>query len=72
MGTNNKHEFKEINISQLKLDDQNPRISKSIRDESLSEIELTEYMLLDASLTELMLAIGEKGYFPGRTAFSCI
>lgn len=66
MGTDNKYEFKEINISQLKLDDQNPRIPKSIRDEGPSEIELIEYMLLDASLTELMLAIGENGYFPGE------
>ncbi len=62
----NKYEFKEINIDSLKLDDQNPRIPKSIRDSMPSEVKLIEYMLLDASLIELMLAIGENGYFPGE------
>ncbi|AWL79417.1 ParB N-terminal domain-containing protein [Capnocytophaga canimorsus] len=66
MSNNNKYEFKEININQLKLDSQNPRIPKSIRNQNPSEIDLIEYMLLDASLTELMLAIGENGYFPGE------
>jgi hypothetical protein len=61
-----KYEFKEISYKNLKLDNQNPRIPKSIRDSNPTEEKLIEYMLLDASLIELMLAIGENGYFPGE------
>lgn len=61
-----KYEFKEISFNDLKLDNQNPRIPKSIRDSNPTEEKLIEYMLLDASLIELMLAIGENGYFPGE------
>lgn len=61
-----KYEFKEISYQDLKLDNQNPRIPKSIRDSNPTEERLIEYMLLDASLIELMLAIGENGYFPGE------
>lgn len=61
-----KYEFKEIFYKDLKLDNQNPRIPKSLRDSNPSEEKLIEYMLLDASLIELMLAIGENGYFPGE------
>jgi hypothetical protein len=55
-----------INIAQLKLDEQNPRIPKSIRESNPTEQQLIEYMLLNASLIELMLAIGQNGYFPGE------
>jgi acyl carrier protein len=55
-----------INIAQLKLDERNPRIPKSIRESNPTEQQLIEYMLLDASLIELMLAIGQNGYFPGE------
>ncbi|MDR1974225.1 MAG: hypothetical protein LBQ31_06075 [Bacteroidales bacterium] len=66
MSTSNSHKFRTINIAQLKLDEHNPRIPKSIREGNPTEQELMEYMLLDASLTELMLAIGQNGYFPGE------
>ena len=66
MATNKTYDFKEIPFEDLKLDDQNPRIPKSIRDNKPTEEQLIEYMLLDASLIELMLAIGENGYFPGE------
>jgi len=55
-----------LNIAQLKLDERNPRIPKSIRESNPTEQQLIEYMLLDASLIELMLAIGQNGYFPGE------
>ena len=55
-----------INIAQLKLDERNPRIPKSIRESNPTEQQLIEYMLLDASLIELMLAIGQNGYFLGE------
>jgi hypothetical protein len=66
MDTNKKYEFRTINIVRLKLDEQNPRIPKSIRESKPTEQQLIEYMLLDASLIELMLAIGQNGYFPGE------
>lgn len=58
--------FREISLNKLKLDQQNPRIPKSLRDSNPSEVDLINYMLLDASLVELMLAIGQNGYFPGE------
>lgn len=60
------YEFKEISIDYLKLDDENPRLPKSLRDSKPTQEKLIEFMLLDASLIELMLAIGENGYFPGE------
>ncbi len=61
-----KYNFIEIHFENLKLDNKNPRIPKSLRDSNPTEEQLIEYMLLDASLIELMLAIGENGYFPGE------
>ncbi len=55
-----------ININNLNINPFYPRIPKSIRDSNPTEEQLIEYMLLDASLIELMLAIGENGYFPGE------
>jgi hypothetical protein len=66
MDNKNKYEFKNIAIAQLKLYEHNPRIPKSIRESKPTEQQLIEYMLLDASLIELMLAIGQNGYFPGE------
>ncbi|WP_412476179.1 hypothetical protein [Flavobacterium sp. TBRC 19031] len=56
--------YKEINIKELKLDKENPRLPKSLRGKS-DEV-ILNYMLLDASLIELMLAIGVNGFFPGE------
>jgi hypothetical protein len=55
---------KNINISDLKLDSNNPRLPKS--KQGYDENSIIEFMLLDASLIELMLAIGKSGYFPGE------
>lgn len=59
-----KPEYKEINLKDLKLDSKNPRMPVSYHGKS--EEEIIEYMLLDASLIELMLAIGENDFFPGE------
>jgi hypothetical protein len=59
-----QHEYKIINLSELKLDSENPRLPKSMHHKSDKEI--LSYMLLDASLIELMLAIGENNFFPGE------
>jgi hypothetical protein len=59
-----KPTYKIINLSQLKLDSTNPRLPVSMHGKS--EQDIIEYMLLDASLIELMLAIGENDFFPGE------
>lgn len=61
-----KTKFEYIKLSDLKLDNQNPRLPKSVREKTLSEEELVNYLLLDASLIELILAIGGNGFFPGE------
>lgn len=66
MNNNKNYRFQKIDIFQLKLDENNPRIPKSLRESNPTEQQLIEYMLLDASLIELMLAIGQNGYFPGE------
>jgi len=57
-------EYRKINLSELKLDSENPRLPKSMHGKPDNEI--LSYMLLDASLIELMLAIGENDFFPGE------
>lgn len=59
-------EYIKIPLNKLKLDSNNPRLPKSLRDKGASEEEIIEYMLLDASLIELMMAIGENNFFPGE------
>lgn len=57
-------EFREIPLDSLELDPNNPRLPKSLHGKS--EAEIISYMLLDASLVELMLAIGVNGFFAGE------
>lgn len=59
-----KPEFLNIKLSELKLDSENPRLPKSMHGKS--EAAILRYMLLDASLIELILAIGENDFFPGE------
>jgi hypothetical protein len=56
--------FELIPLDKLYLDEHNPRLPKSLQ--SATEAEILEYMLLDASLIELMLAIGKNDFFPGE------
>lgn len=60
----NKTEYKRIRIEDLKLDTYNPRLPKSMGDKSESEI--INFFLSDASLVELMLAIGKNDFFEGE------
>lgn len=53
-----------ISISELKLDPHNSRLPQSLHEKS--EEDILEFMLLDASLIELMLAIGTNGFFLGE------
>ncbi len=56
--------FDIIDLENLFLDSNNPRLPKSLQ--GSDEKQILEYMLLDASLIELMLAIGENDFFPGE------
>jgi len=56
-----------INLNKLHLDKQNPRLPEGLRKkESLSETDIISWMLQDASIIELMLAIGQNGFFIGE------
>ena len=57
-------QYRMIALKELKLDSNNPRLPKSMHGKT--EDDILQYMLLDASLIELMLAIGEKGFFLGE------
>ncbi|SFW76620.1 hypothetical protein SAMN02927921_04141 [Sinomicrobium oceani] len=59
-----KPEFDIIPLDKLFLDENNPRLPKSLQ--GGREEDILEYMLLDASLIELMLAIGKNDFFPGE------
>lgn len=56
--------YKEILLEQLKFDPNNPRLPSHV--DGRSDLEVIEWMLGDASLAELMLAIGTNGFFPGE------
>ena len=56
--------LKDIKLELLILDDQNPRLPKPLRGKS--EQAIIEYMLMEASTLDLMLAIGQNGFFPGE------
>ena len=57
-------EHKRISIADLVLDSENPRLPKSMSNKS--EKEIINFLLSDASLIELMLAIGKNGFFEGE------
>ena len=59
-----KDKFRKIPVEELELDLQNPRLPKSKHSSSVTDI--INYMLLEASTLELMLAIGENGFFEGE------
>ena len=53
-----------IDVEKLLLDPQNPRLPSFLR--GTDESEIIKYMLKEAATIELMLAIGENGFFPGE------
>lgn len=58
--------FKNLALDDLKLDPQNPRLPKSFRNQNPDEKQLIEHMLEDESIIELMLSIGQNGFFEGE------
>lgn len=56
----------DINLDSLHLDFQNPRLSENFKRNISDENEIIQWMLEDASIIELMLAIGQNGFFIGE------
>lgn len=56
-----------INLSELHLDIKNPRLPLSVQSQGLDERKIINWMLQDASIVELMLAIGQNGFFIGES-----
>lgn len=63
--SNNKIEF--IPVDMLELDKCNPRLPSTFRKNVVSEKDIINWMLQDASIVELMLAIGNSGFFIGES-----
>ena len=54
----------EISLDNLEYDRDNPRIPKSIKQESFKSV--LEWMINRENIIDLMYSIGEKGFFPGE------
>jgi len=55
-----------IHLDNLILDNKNPRLPLSFKESERSEDSIINWMLEDASIIELMLAIGENDFFIGE------
>jgi hypothetical protein len=55
-----------IPLSNLNLDKENPRLPSKFKKGKLSKKDIVNWMLEDASIIELMLAIGNAGFFIGE------
>lgn len=60
------NEIIHIDINKIHLDNENPRLDESFKEQNISEKDIINWMLEDASLIELMLAIGQNGFFIGE------
>lgn len=58
------NQIESVPLEKLKLDSENPRLPSSFYNKS--EDEIIEWMLKDESIIELMLAIGQHGFFSGE------
>lgn len=56
-----------INVDQILLDTSNPRLPNSFKNKRISQDDIINWMLEDASIIELMLAIGQSGFFVGES-----
>ncbi len=55
-----------INIDSLQLDRDNPRLPSNLRKPKSKDADIINWMLKDASIVELMMAIGEADFFVGE------
>lgn len=62
-----KQNIEFIDIEKIKLDDKNPRLPSSFRKKKIEKADIVNWMLDDASIIELMLAIGQSGFFIGES-----
>jgi len=60
-------QIEKIDLDNLILDIKNPRLPDSFKESDRSEKNIINWMLEDASIIELMLAIGENGFFIGES-----
>jgi len=58
------HKLQTTSIDQLHFDPQNPRLPERLR--GATDTEVLKYFLMECNLVELMMSIGEKGYFVGE------
>lgn len=63
---NNQKNIEFINVKKLNLDKSNPRLPANFRKNTPSKADIVNWMLNDASIIELMLAIGQSGFFIGE------
>ena len=56
-------EIEQVDISNLLLDPENPRLPESV---GRDQIAMLDYIAETTAIEELMLAIGENGFFPGE------
>lgn len=56
-----------IELDKISLDLDNPRLPLNIKKNKLGKKEIINWMLNDASIIELMLAIGQSGFFIGES-----
>lgn len=61
-----KNNIENIRITDLKLDRDNPRLPTTLRSQETKDVQIIDWMLKDASIIELMMAIGEAGFFIGE------
>ena len=57
--------FKTLNIGTLEFDKQNPRLPTRVR-KSKKESDIIEYLATKTGIEDLMISIGENGFFPGE------
>lgn len=63
---NNQQNIEFIDVTKLNLDKSNPRLPAKFRKSVPSRADIVNWMLNDASIIELMLAIGQSGFFIGE------
>lgn len=64
--TTKKNHIKYIDIEELELDRDNPRLPTKLRKRTTKDVDVINWMLQDASIIELMMAIGESDFFIGE------
>ncbi len=63
----NIDKIEKISLDKLQLDIKNPRLPNSFQKQDLNKKMIINWMLQDASIIELMLAIGQNGFFIGES-----